>query len=96
MRKFSTQNRLSPAGPTPWGTHRALGKQGQPTPVLLPGESHGQSGLAGYSPRGCRESDTTERLPLSLFTLGKQTREVCWAVAWGRWEEGPREEPGAA
>ena len=34
----------------------------QPTPVFLPGESHGQRRLAGFSPRGCKESDTTERL----------------------------------
>ena len=26
----------------------------QPTPVLLPGESHGQRSLVGYSPKGCR------------------------------------------
>ena len=33
----------------------------QPTPVFfLPGESHGQRGLAGYSPKGHKESDTTE------------------------------------
>ena len=32
----------------------------QPTPVLLPGESHGQRSLAGYSPQGCKESDTAE------------------------------------
>ena len=32
----------------------------QPTPVLLPGESHGQKNLAGYSPQGLKESDTTE------------------------------------
>jgi len=31
----------------------------QPTPVFLPGESHGQRRLAGFSPRGCKESDTT-------------------------------------
>ena len=30
------------------------------TPVFLPGESHGQRSLAGYSPRGCKESDTAE------------------------------------
>ena len=34
----------------------------QPTPVFLPGESHGQRSLAGYSPRGHRESDTAEQL----------------------------------
>ena len=32
----------------------------QLTPVLLPGESHGQRSLAGYSPWGHKESDTTE------------------------------------
>ena len=32
----------------------------QPTPVFLPGESHGQRSQAGYSPQGSKESDTTE------------------------------------
>ena len=32
----------------------------QPTPVFLPGESHGRGQLAGYSPWGRTESDTTE------------------------------------
>ena len=32
----------------------------QPTPVFLPGESHGQRSLAGYNLAGCKESDTTE------------------------------------
>ena len=32
----------------------------QPTPVLLPGESHGQRSLAGYSPWGRKGLDTTE------------------------------------
>ena len=32
----------------------------QPTPVFLPGESHGQRSLVGYSPRGRKESGTTE------------------------------------
>ena len=36
----------------------------QPTPVLLPGESHGQRSLAGYSSRGREEADTTEQLSL--------------------------------
>ena len=38
------------------------------TPVFFPGEFHEQRGLAGYSPWGCKESDTTEWLTLSLFT----------------------------
>ena len=31
-----------------------------PTPVFLPGESYGQRSLVGYSPWGCKESDTTD------------------------------------
>ena len=32
----------------------------QPTPVFLPGESHGQRSLAGHSPWDYKEMDTTE------------------------------------
>ena len=32
----------------------------QSTSVFLPGESHGQRSLAGYSPWGCKESGMTE------------------------------------
>ena len=41
---------------------RSLEKEWQPTPVFLPGKSHGQRSLAGYSPWSHKESDTTERL----------------------------------
>ena len=34
-----------------------------PTPVLLPGKSHGRRRLVGCSPWGHEESDTTEQLP---------------------------------
>ena len=34
----------------------------QPTPESLPGKSRGQRSLAGYSPWGCKESDTNYRL----------------------------------
>ena len=37
-------------------------RQWQPTPVLSPGKFHGLRSLAGYSPWGRKESDTTERL----------------------------------
>ena len=44
-----------------------------PTPVLLPGKSHGRKSLVGYSPWGCEESDTTERLHFhfSLSCIGE-------------------------
>ena len=35
-------------------------REWQPTPVFLPGKSHGQRSLERYGPRGCRESDTSE------------------------------------
>ena len=41
----------------------------QPTPVFLPGESHGQRSLESYSPWGLKEPDTTERLTLLLLLL---------------------------
>ena len=42
------------------GWEDTLEEAWQPTPVFLPGESHGQRTLAGYSPWGHKESDTTE------------------------------------
>ena len=42
-----------------------------PTPVFLSGELHGCS-LAGYSPWGRKESDTTERLTQSKNTASNQ------------------------
>ena len=63
----------------------------QPTPVFLPEESHRQRSLAGYSPQGHRESDTTEAttqqqgpvkpdfvLPASTSATLKSS--VCFAV----------------
>ena len=41
----------------------------QPTPVSLPGEFHGQRSLAGYSPWGCKESDSTEQLTHMDFII---------------------------
>ena len=40
----------------------------QPTPVLLPGKSHGQRSLVGYSPWGHKESDKTKRLHFHFHT----------------------------
>ena len=38
----------------------SMRREWQPTPVFLPGEYHEQRSLAGYSPWGHKESDTTE------------------------------------
>ena len=47
-------------GKIPWKRAR------QPTPVFLPGESHGQSSMVGYGPWGFKELDKTERLSIPL------------------------------
>ena len=48
-------------------------RQWHPTPVLLPGKSHGWRSLVGCSPWGRLESDTTERLHFhfSLSCIGE-------------------------
>ena len=46
----------------PWIGKIPWRRKWQPTPVLLPGKSHGQRSLIGYSPWGHKESDTTEQL----------------------------------
>ena len=65
-----------PPQPTPLSCHRALDlnslrytalegpveRAWQPTPVFLPGKSHGRRSLVGYSPWGRKESDMTERV----------------------------------
>ena len=74
-------------------------RQWQPIPVLLPGESHGQRSLVGYSPLGRGESDTTEQLhlhfllsctgegngnPLQCSCLeNPRDRGACWAAVYG-------------
>ena len=57
-------------GSIPWR------REWQPTPVFLPGEFHGQRNLAGYSPWGHKESDTTEQLTLLLMTLKHELQNV--------------------
>ena len=55
---------------TQWFTRR---RQWHPTPVLLPGKSHGQRSLVGCSPWGLEKSDMTERLHFhfSLSCIGE-------------------------
>ena len=71
-----------------WGTHHLLlgnfrslwRRKWQPTPVLLPGESHGWRSLVGYSPWDRKESDMIEWLhfhfSLSLLANLNYIREL--------------------
>ena len=52
-------------------------REWQSTPIFLPGESYGQRSLADYSPWGLKESDTFERLTLSLSCLGLLRLQSC-------------------
>ena len=64
-----------------------------PTPVLLPGKSHGRRGLVGCSPWGREESDTTEQLhfhfSLSCIGEGNGNPLQCSCLEnprdWGAW-----------
>ena len=54
----------------PWVGKIPWRRKWQTTPVPLPGKSHGRRSLVGYSPRGRKELDTTERLHFHfLFIL---------------------------
>ena len=74
-KEHSIQQRIAVMGGVFQGEMQEAGKEvfkkrwrgkWQPTPVLLPGKSHGQRSLAGYSSWGHKESDMTERLHFSL------------------------------
>ena len=62
----------------PWVRKILWRRQWQPTPVFLPGESHGQRILAGYNPWGRKESDTTERLTLLLSCTSHPRTYLCY------------------
>ena len=57
-----------------WSMAQWWWSQWQPTPVLLPGKSHGQRSLVGCSPWGRWGLDTTERLHFhfSLSCIGEE------------------------
>ena len=62
------------------GLGRSPGKGKLPTLVFWPGEFHGQRSLAGYSPWGRKESDTTEQ----LSTAQPQAKERLESPGAGR------------
>ena len=64
-------------------------KKWQPTPVFLPGESHGQRSLVGGSPWGHEEPDTPEWLsaacvPVKLRKAGPVFWFFAWWLSWQR------------
>ena len=83
----------------PWVSKIHWRRKWQPTPVLLPGKSHGWRNLVGCSPWGHKESDNTEQLHFhfSLSCIGEGNGNplqcscfenprdggACWAVVYG-------------
>ena len=57
-------------GFSPWVGKILWRRKWQPTPVFLPGKSHGQRSLVGYSPRGHKELDATEHTHTRMSFLG--------------------------
>ena len=57
----------------PWFRKIPWRRKWQPTPIVLPGESHGQKSLVGYSPWGLKEWDTTEATGMHA-----QTHDTLW------------------
>ena len=53
-----------------------------PTPVLLPGKSHGRRSMVGCSPWGLEESDTAERLHFHFYALEKEMATRSSVLAW--------------
>ena len=60
VKKLSSSEGDRRCGFDPWVRKIPWRRAWKPPPVLIPGESHGQKSLAGYSPQGHKESDTTE------------------------------------
>ena len=59
----------------------------EPTPVFLPGESHGQRSLVGYSPRGCkrvRHSWATEHTQSQFWSWRCRAWETPWSQVAGQ------------
>ena len=57
-------------------------RQWHPTPVLLPGKSHGWKSLVGCSPWGHEESDMTEWLHFHFYALEKEMATHSSVLAW--------------
>ena len=68
----------------PWVGKILWRRKWQPTPVLLPGKSHGRRNVVGYSPWGRKESDMTERLHfhfhMSIISKFKNPKRVIYLL----------------
>ena len=83
----------SRCGFKPWVRKIPWRRKLQPTPVFLPGESHGQRSLEGCSSGGCTELDTTERLSVharSHARMNIQVQVYVWIYVFNSLGQQPR------
>ena len=76
----------------PWVVKIPWRRECLSAPIFLPGESHGQRSLEGYSPWGRKESDITEWLHFHFHTnsekaMASHSSTLAWKIPW-------TEEPG--
>ena len=83
------------SGINPWVGKIPWNRNWQPTPVLLPGESQGQSSLAGYSPWRRKESDMAEHVCTAEAGGSPAVGRHSLAVGEGKGAAEPVSETGA-
>ena len=75
-------------GFNPWVRMIPWRREWQPTPVFLPGKSHGQRSLPGYSPWGCKRVGhnlVTKPSP-SPYPYYSESQATCWGKLYQNWE----------
>ena len=77
-------------GFNPWVRKIPWKRKWQPSPIFLPGKSHRQRSLVGYSPKGCKELDMAEWLSMDVIAFSEfwvllPNFETCgwfWETHW--------------
>ena len=82
----SVKNPFAKAGDVgfvPWVGRIPWRSEWLATPVFLPGEFHGRRSLAGFSPWGCKELDTTEHLSMHTHLIFKSVSHFEFIFVYG-------------
>ena len=82
-KEYACQSRRTKGhGFDPWVRKIPWRRKWQPTPVFLPGKSHGQRSLVGYSPQGHKESDTMEHIYFYMHETGMEGYTKISNIYW--------------
>ena len=80
------------AGLIPGSGRSSWRRKWQPTPVFLPGDSHGQRSLAGRNPRGRSRIRLSAQAPASMRTLPRKLHAL---LADAQWRSNSRKQLGS-